>query len=79
MAAKQQEQQEVLQRHLKFIDRLMADKKELSEKCDTLSSELQDSDKRMGDKLKEVSEQHNRYASSPPLHCTSDSLLYVGS
>jgi 5-azacytidine-induced protein 1 len=61
MEAHKQEQQEILQRHLKFIDRLMADKKELSDKCDTLSSELQERDNRTNDKLKDVSDQHARY------------------
>ena len=61
IAAVQQEHQEILQRHLTFIDRLMSDKKELSTKCDTLSSELQERDKRTSDKLKELSEQHARY------------------
>ncbi len=57
----QQEQQEILQRHLTFIDRLMADKKELSQQCDTLSSELADRDKRTNEKLAQLAEQHAKY------------------
>lgn len=38
----------------------MADKKELSDKCDTLTLELQDRDKRIGDKVKDIHEQHAR-------------------
>jgi 5-azacytidine-induced protein 1 len=62
-ASQQQEHQEILQRHLKFIDRLMADKKELSDKCETLSSELLDRDKKLDEKVKEIEDRHAKYAS----------------
>lgn len=50
------EYEETVQRHLNFIDQLIDDKKSLSEKCETLVTEMKTIDKKYSDKIKNMHE-----------------------
>ena len=50
------EYEETVQRHLNFIDQLIDDKKTLSEKCESLVSELKQVDKKYSDKIRQMQE-----------------------
>ncbi|KAL4239667.1 hypothetical protein ACF0H5_000473 [Mactra antiquata] len=52
------EYEETIKRHLSFIDQLIDDKKNLSEKCETLVKELKQVDKKYQDRLKSVTDKH---------------------
>lgn len=48
------EYEETVQRHLNFIDQLIDDKKTLSEKCESLVTELKQVDKKYSDKIRQM-------------------------
>lgn len=50
------EYEETVQRHLNFIDQLIDDKKTLSEKCESLVTELKQVDKKYSDKIRQMQE-----------------------
>ncbi|KAH9513151.1 hypothetical protein Btru_036007 [Bulinus truncatus] len=52
------EYEEAIKRHLSFIDQLIDDKKNLSEKCEKLVTELKSVDKKYQDKMKSVEANH---------------------
>ncbi|XP_061197331.1 centrosomal protein of 131 kDa-like [Saccostrea echinata] len=52
------EYEETIKRHLSFIDQLIDDKKNLSEKCEMLVKELKTVDKKYQDKIKTIEEKH---------------------
>ena len=52
------EYEETIQRHLAFIDRLLADKQSLSEKCDLLTQELKRMEKMFNDSIAELKRRH---------------------
>lgn len=52
------EYEETIKRHLSFIDQLIDDKKNLSEKCEMLVKELKTVDKKYQDKIKTMDEKH---------------------
>jgi hypothetical protein len=54
-----EEYEETIQRHLNFIDRLLADKQTLSEKCDTLATELKRVENMYSGGVGELKERHN--------------------
>ncbi|XP_053562696.1 centrosomal protein of 131 kDa isoform X2 [Bombina bombina] len=47
-----------IQRHLSFIDQLIDDKKALSERCESLVTELKQIDQKYGSHIKQMQEQH---------------------
>ncbi|KAM9296917.1 LOW QUALITY PROTEIN: centrosomal protein of 131 kDa [Gastrophryne carolinensis] len=56
----QKEQYEAtIQRHLTFIDQLIDDKKALSERCESLVTELKQVDQKYSSKIGQMQEQHN--------------------
>lgn len=50
------EYEETVQRHLNFIDQLIDDKKSLSEKCETLVTEMKQAEKKFSDKIRTMQE-----------------------
>ncbi|BFZ03464.1 hypothetical protein BsWGS_06503 [Bradybaena similaris] len=53
-----EEYEEAIKRHLSFIDQLIDDKKNLSEKCEKLVNELKTIDKKYQDKIKSLEDSH---------------------
>jgi hypothetical protein len=53
------EYEETIQRHLSFIDRLLADKQALSEKCDLLTQELKRMEKMFNESVSEMKRRHD--------------------
>ncbi len=53
------EYEETIQRHLAFIDRLLADKQVLSEKCDLLTQELKRMEKMFNESMSEMKRRHD--------------------
>ncbi|KAI8797479.1 centrosomal protein of 131 kDa [Biomphalaria glabrata] len=53
-----EEYEEAIKRHLSFIDQLIDDKKNLSEKCEKLVTELKSVDKKYQDKMKTLETNH---------------------
>ncbi|XP_040186882.1 centrosomal protein of 131 kDa isoform X2 [Rana temporaria] len=58
---KQQSEQyeSTIQRHLTFIDQLIDDKKSLSERCESLVTELKKVDQKYSSKIRQMQEQHD--------------------
>ena len=52
------EYESTITRHLGFIDRLLADKQSLSDKCDTLAEEMKRIEKRQASRAMDVQERH---------------------
>ena len=50
------EYEETIKRHLSFIDQLIDDKKNLSERCEQLVKELKQVDKKYSDKIRSLTE-----------------------
>ncbi|XP_060605968.1 centrosomal protein of 131 kDa-like [Ruditapes philippinarum] len=59
MELQKDEYEETIKRHLSFIDQLIDDKKNLSEKCENLVKELKQIDKKYQDRLKAITDKHN--------------------
>ncbi|CAG5135243.1 unnamed protein product, partial [Candidula unifasciata] len=53
-----EEYEEAIKRHLSFIDQLIDDKKNLSEKCEKLVTELKTIDKKYQEKIKSLEDSH---------------------
>ncbi|RUS74495.1 hypothetical protein EGW08_017746 [Elysia chlorotica] len=53
------EYEEAIKRHLSFIDQLIDDKKNLSEKCEKVVTELKVVDKKYQEKMKSIEESHS--------------------
>ncbi|XP_053392932.1 centrosomal protein of 131 kDa-like [Mercenaria mercenaria] len=53
------EYEETIKRHLSFIDQLIDDKKNLSEKCENLVKELKQVDKKYQDRFKAITDKHS--------------------
>ena len=51
-----EEYEETIKRHLGFIDQLIDDKKNLSERCEQLVKELKQVDKKYSDKIRSLTE-----------------------
>lgn len=56
LGIQRQEYEAAIQRHLSFIDQLIDDKKVLSERCEELVTKLKSTDKKYGDKIKQMEE-----------------------
>ena len=56
LAIQRQEYEAAIQRHLSFIDQLIDDKKVLSERCEEVVNKLKSTDKKYGDKIKQMEE-----------------------
>ena len=56
LAIQRQEYEAAIQRHLSFIDQLIDDKKVLGERCEEVVSKLKSTDKKYGDKIKQMEE-----------------------
>ncbi|GFO00920.1 centrosomal protein of 131 kda-like [Plakobranchus ocellatus] len=54
-----EEYEEAIKRHLSFIDQLIDDKKNLSEKCEKVVTELKVVDKKYQEKIKAIEESHS--------------------
>ncbi|GFR90984.1 centrosomal protein of 131 kDa-like [Elysia marginata] len=54
-----EEYEEAIKRHLSFIDQLIDDKKNLSEKCEKVITELKVVDKKYQEKIKSIEESHS--------------------
>ncbi|CAF0738605.1 unnamed protein product [Rotaria sordida] len=52
------EYEAIIQRHLKFIDQLINDKKKLSHRCELLLSELKTIDKKYNNRMRSIEESH---------------------
>ncbi|KAK2557238.1 Centrosomal protein of 131 kDa [Acropora cervicornis] len=59
LAIQRQEYEAAIQRHLSFIDQLIDDKKVLSERCEEVVNKLKSTDKKYGDKIKQMEENHH--------------------
>ncbi|XP_073245130.1 centrosomal protein of 131 kDa-like isoform X1 [Porites lutea] len=57
-AIQRQEYEAAIQRHLSFIDQLIDDKKVLSQRCEEVVNKLKITDKKYGDKIKQMEENH---------------------
>ncbi|KAK6170509.1 hypothetical protein SNE40_018889 [Patella caerulea] len=69
------EYEEAIKRHLSFIDQLIDDKKNLSEKCETLVKELKTVDKKYQDKIKNLDENHSLEISKlKDIHAAAEKL-----
>ncbi|CAF3507731.1 unnamed protein product [Rotaria sp. Silwood1] len=53
------EYESIIQRHLKFIDQLIDDKKKISHRCELLLSELKTIDRKYNDRMRSVEETHH--------------------
>ena len=51
-----EEYEETIKRHLGFIDQLIDDKKNLSERCEQLVKELKQMDRKYSDKIRSLTE-----------------------
>lgn len=58
LAIQRQEYEAAIQRHLSFIDQLIDDKKVLGERCEEVVNKLKSTDKKYGDKVKQMEENH---------------------
>ncbi|KAL9956558.1 hypothetical protein ACROYT_G038050 [Oculina patagonica] len=58
LAIQRQEYEAAIQRHLSFIDQLIDDKKVLGERCEEVVNKLKSTDKKYGDKIKQMEENH---------------------
>lgn len=58
LAIQRQEYEAAIQRHLSFIDQLIDDKKVLRERCEEVVNKLKSTDKKYGDKVKQMEENH---------------------
>lgn len=58
LAIQRQEYEAAIQRHLSFIDQLIDDKKVLSERCEEVVNKLKSTDKKYGDKIKQMEDNH---------------------
>lgn len=56
LAIQRQEYEAAIQRHLSFIDQLIDDKKVLGERCEEVVNKLKSTDKKYGDKIKQMEE-----------------------
>lgn len=56
LAIQRQEYEATIQRHLSFIDQLIDDKKVLSQRCEEVVNKLKSTDKKYGDKIKQMEE-----------------------
>lgn len=56
LAIQRQEYEAAIQRHLSFIDQLIDDKKVLSQRCEEVVNKLKSTDKKYGDKIKQMEE-----------------------
>ena len=65
LGIQRQEYEAAIQRHLSFIDQLIDDKKVLSERCEELVTKLKSTDKKYGDKIKQVEERWVFWALDP--------------
>ena len=54
------EYETIVKRHLGFIDKLLAEKEEVSKKCETLTDEVKSLEKQFNDKMKATEELHSR-------------------
>ena len=50
----------VVQRHLKFIDRLLKDKEELNAKCSQLTLQIQETEKQCLQRLEQQDKEHSK-------------------
>lgn len=58
LGIQRQEYEAAIQRHLSFIDQLIDDKKVLGERCEEVVNKLKSTDKKYGDKIKQMEENH---------------------
>lgn len=58
MSKVREEYEATIARHLGFIDRLLADKQSLSDKCDALAEEMKRVERRHGMRAQEIQERH---------------------
>ena len=61
LAIQRQEYEAAIQRHLSFIDQLIDDKKVLSERCEEVVNKLKSTDKKYGDKIKQMEDKWVRF------------------
>ncbi|KAJ3299847.1 Centrosomal protein of 131 kDa [Borealophlyctis nickersoniae] len=60
LAMQRKEYETIIKRHLTFIDKLLAEKEDLSKKCEVLSEEVKTIEKQFKDKSRILEEQHVR-------------------
>eukprot|EP01083_Nonionella_stella_P195447 719974_1 len=58
--SQKKEYEQTIQRHLSFIDRLLADKEMLNAKCEALTDKMTESETQFSAKLDDISAQHKR-------------------
>ncbi|CAF1422790.1 unnamed protein product [Adineta steineri] len=75
LQAQKDEYETIIQRHLKFIDQLIGDKKRLSERCEHLISELKIIDRKCNDRIRAVEEsQRNDLQKLKDVHDAAEKL-----
>lgn len=60
LGLQRKEYEGIIKRHLSFIDKLLAEKDSLSQKCSTLTEEVKTIEKQFTDKYRNLDEHHQR-------------------